>query len=139
MSDDDTVEVRVAIPCVFTDDLGKEHSYLVGRHPKMPRKHAEHWFVKAHLEDYEPPPPPAGSADQARMLVEAAAQRAKLAAEENAKALAEAGKSQEQREREAAAAMEQRVRENAESALRLAEEAANKGKPLKSERVKPIK
>jgi hypothetical protein len=45
--DDDKVEVTLAGPVTFTDDRGGVHHYEAGKQ-KMPRAHAEHWYIRNH-------------------------------------------------------------------------------------------
>lgn len=45
--EDDEVEVTLAGPVTLTDDRGGTHRYEAGKQ-KMPRSHAEHWYIRQH-------------------------------------------------------------------------------------------
>lgn len=45
--DEDEVEVELVGPVTLTDDHGTQHKYEGGKQ-KMPRAHAEHWYIKSH-------------------------------------------------------------------------------------------
>jgi hypothetical protein len=46
--DEEETEVELASPVMLTDDTGGTHRYEAGKQ-KMPRSHAEHWYLKQHL------------------------------------------------------------------------------------------
>lgn len=51
--DEDEVEVEVAHPVNLTLDGGEQAQYQPGKQ-KMPRSHAEHWYMKQHLVKKSP-------------------------------------------------------------------------------------
>lgn len=48
--EDEEVEVTVLRPVTLTDDHGAQHQYQPGEKVKMPRSHAEHWYMKLHTK-----------------------------------------------------------------------------------------
>lgn len=136
-------EITVAKPFKLTLDSGEIKEFDVGEHT-VDKEVAEHWFTKAHLEGFEPPPPPEGSHE---WMVQASEERRARAAQAQTEAQ-ELAAAQVAAQNEAVRQSQEAIRMAQIKAAEQAETAAAKGgdvpngllpNPLKSRKAAPAK
>jgi hypothetical protein len=136
-------KITVATPFKLTLDNGEVKVFDVGEHA-VDKEVAEHWFTKAHLEGFEPPPPPEGSHE---WMVQASKDRRARAAQAQTEAQ-ELAAAQVAAQNEAVRQSQEAIRMAQMKAAEQAETAAAKGgdvpngllpNPLKSRKAAPAK